>query len=120
MSAKEKGPLTGEVSEPNSSPSTTPDASEILQNIPDAQAEIAAMLRDGVSPSEAILAELDREYLRLEVIDAAAEALNYLMAIRGLTASDDMIGLPHCARQFIDYARVVARGCKLLTGGGAP
>jgi hypothetical protein len=54
------------------------------------------------------------------VLDAGAECVNYLIALRAMIASDDLPGLRYCATEFVSYARIVTTGCKALLGGGAP
>jgi hypothetical protein len=95
----------GEAGEPGVVSCATPDSLGILQNGAAAQSPIT---------------EIERDFRRYEVLDAGAECVNYLIALRAMIASDDLPGLRYCATEFVSYARIVTTGCKALLGGGAP
>jgi hypothetical protein len=106
MPPETENPAHGGAAGPPNVPCSPADTPEMDQNSPRAQAPIT---------------DIEREFRRDEVFDAAAEATNYLVAIRGMVAADDVPGLRYCAMKFVAYARVVAAGCKVLTNvRGAP
>lgn len=74
--------------------------------------------KPALTAPQAPITEIEREFRRDEVFEAAGEASNYLGAIQNMVAADDVPGLRYCASKFVAYARVIASGCKVLTAGG--
>jgi hypothetical protein len=57
-----------------------------------------------------VVDEIEREFLRDEVFEAAGEALNYLVTLRGFIASDDQPGLKYSYAKFVAYTRIGRTG----------